>query len=217
MAEKTDLSLAVSETPKIGYVTSGPILSNGPQSAHQLARGGADSWPKLYADWDSYSIESKSLFLKCVCSWIAYFLTPFTSSCGTRKRVKIYWCVSVVPRPRCGPALDTNMYKGRTQNVGYMYYDLSFQKWAQKMKQNAITMNNNNESKNIQVKACILGPFWCCCCCVCVRTSHLQAKVILRRANALPDRLVPFWCKEYICVLYPALNGLWLVRRYKTK
>ena len=29
----------MSETPKIGYVASGPILSNGPQSAHQLARG----------------------------------------------------------------------------------------------------------------------------------------------------------------------------------
>ena len=71
------------------------------------------------------------------------------------KRVKIYWCVFVVPRPRRGPALDTNMYKGWTQKVGYMYYDLSFQKWAQKMKQNAITMNNNNESKYIQVKACI--------------------------------------------------------------
>ena len=67
MAEETDLSLAVSETPKIGYVTSGPILSNGPQSAHQLTRG-ADSGPKLYADWDSYSLESKSLFRKCVCS-----------------------------------------------------------------------------------------------------------------------------------------------------
>ena len=29
----------MSGTPKIGYVASGPILSNGPQSAHQLARG----------------------------------------------------------------------------------------------------------------------------------------------------------------------------------
>ena len=36
---ETDLSLAVSERPKIGYVASEPILSNGPQSAHQLARG----------------------------------------------------------------------------------------------------------------------------------------------------------------------------------
>ena len=39
MAEETDLSLAVSETPKLGYVTLGPILSNGPQSAPQLTRG----------------------------------------------------------------------------------------------------------------------------------------------------------------------------------
>ena len=30
----------MSNTPKIGYVASGPILSNGPQSAHQLAGGG---------------------------------------------------------------------------------------------------------------------------------------------------------------------------------
>ena len=29
----------MSETPKIGYVASGPILSNRPQSAHHLARG----------------------------------------------------------------------------------------------------------------------------------------------------------------------------------
>ena len=29
----------MSETPNIGYVASGPILSNGPQSAHQLGRG----------------------------------------------------------------------------------------------------------------------------------------------------------------------------------
>ena len=28
----------MSETTKIGYVGSGPILSNGPQSTHQLAR-----------------------------------------------------------------------------------------------------------------------------------------------------------------------------------
>ena len=28
-----------------------------------------------------------------------------------------------------------------------------------KLKQNAITMNNNNESENFQVKACILRPF----------------------------------------------------------
>ena len=36
-------------------------------------------------------------------------------------------------------------------------------------------------------------------------------------ATAFSDRLVSFWCKEYVCVLYPALNSLWLVRRYKTK
>ena len=35
--------------------------------------------------------------------------------------------------------------------------------------------------------------------------------------TALSDRLVPKRSKEYICVLYPVLNSLWLVRRYKTK
>ena len=37
-------------------------------------------------------------------------------------------------------------------------------------------------------------------------------------ATALSDRLVPFSCKEYYlsCIL-PKKNGLWLVRRYKTK
>ena len=44
------------------------------------------------------------------------------------KKVKIYRCVSVVPRSRRGPALDTNMYYGRTQKVGDMYNDISFQK-----------------------------------------------------------------------------------------
>ena len=39
VAEETDFSLGVSETPKISYMASGPILSNGPQSAHQFARG----------------------------------------------------------------------------------------------------------------------------------------------------------------------------------
>ena len=29
----------MSETPNIGYVAAGSILSNGPQSAHQLGRG----------------------------------------------------------------------------------------------------------------------------------------------------------------------------------
>ena len=39
VAEESNLCVAVSETTKIGYVVSGPILSNGPQSANQLARG----------------------------------------------------------------------------------------------------------------------------------------------------------------------------------
>ena len=62
MAEKTDLSLAVSETPKIGYVPSGTILSNGPQSALQLARGPIVDQNCMLAG-TSYSLESKVYFV----------------------------------------------------------------------------------------------------------------------------------------------------------
>ena len=49
--------------------------------------------------------------------------TIFQLMWDTKKSENILMCV------RCrGSALDTNMYYGRTQKVGYMYYDLSSQK-----------------------------------------------------------------------------------------
>ena len=47
---------------------------------------------------------------------------------------------------------------------------------------------------------------------VVVRTSH-QTKVILRQGRGLFRQTGAL----LMCILYPALNGQWLVRRYKTK
>ena len=52
----------MSGTPKIGYVASGPILSKGPQSALQLAKGPINDQNCMLAG-TSYSLESKVYFV----------------------------------------------------------------------------------------------------------------------------------------------------------
>ena len=76
------------------------------------------------------------------------------------------------------PAMDPPSIQICTK-VGRRRYDLSFQNEHKKLKQNAITINNNNESKNIHIKTLLV--------------------LLLRLC----------------CVLYLALNGLWLIRRCK--
>ena len=98
----------------------------------------------------------------------------------------------LIPRPLRGPTLDT-----KNSKVGRRRYDLSFQNWN-KMQQLWIT----TMSQNIQVKACIVyeDPFD-----VVVVVFVLERATKLRSywdgATVLSDRLVPFWCKEYICLV----------------
>ena len=81
----------MSETQKIGYVASGPILSNGPQSALQLTRGPIVDQNCMLAG-TNYSLESKVYFvnvyvgmsLNCLFSDTIYQLM------WEAKRVKIY-------------------------------------------------------------------------------------------------------------------------------
>ena len=74
----------------------------------------------------------------------------------TKKSENILMCV------RCpsAPPWSQYQYVQRSDAEGRLHVLQPFvSKMSTKMKQNAITMNNNNESKYIQVKACIFRPF----------------------------------------------------------
>ena len=118
----------MSETPKIGYVASGPILSNGPQSALQLARGPIVDQNCMLAG-TSYSLESKVYFVNVYARMSLNRLfsdTIYQLMWDTKKSENI-----LIPRPRRGPTLDTK----------------NLRPFVSKLKQNATAMNNNNESK----------------------------------------------------------------------
>ena len=197
----------MSETQKIGYVASGPILSSGSQSARQLARGPIVDQNCMLAGI-VILLNQKVYYVNVYArmSLNRLFSDTIYQLMWARKR---YWCVSVVPRPCRGPAFYTNI---RSDTKGTTFH---FTNERKKLKRKCNNYEYQQWVQSIQVKAWVFRPFWCCCC-ACVRTSH-QAKSYWDGATALSDSLVPFWCKEYICVLYPAVNVLLLVRRYKTK
>ena len=58
-------------------------------------------------------------------------------------------------------------------------------------------------SQNIQVKACIVyeDPFDVVVVVVFVLERATKLRSYLDGATALSDRLVPFWCKDYICLV----------------
>ena len=99
----------MSETPKIGYVASGPILSNGPQSALQLARGAIVKQNCMLAG-TSYSLESKVYFVHVYARMslnrlFSDTIYMYQLMWDTKKSENI-----LVPRPRRGPTLDTNKF-----------------------------------------------------------------------------------------------------------
>ena len=109
----------MSDTPKIGYVASGPNLSNGPQSALQLARGPIVDQNCMLAG-TSYSLESKVYFVNVYARMSLNRLfsdTIYQLMWDTKKSKNI-----LIPRPRRGPTLDT-----KNSKVGRRRYDLLFQ------------------------------------------------------------------------------------------
>ena len=72
----------------------------------------------------------------------------------TKKSENILMCVRCPSAPLW--SRPRYQYVQRSDAEGRLHVLRPFvSKMGTKMKQNAITMNNNNESKNIQVKACI--------------------------------------------------------------
>ena len=98
---------------------SGPILSNGPQSALQLARGPIVDQNCMLAG-TSYSLESKVYFVNVYARMSLNRLfsdTIYQLMWDTKKIENI-----LITRPRRGPTLDT-----KNSKVGRRRYDLSFQ------------------------------------------------------------------------------------------
>ena len=135
----------MSETLKIGYVASSPSYPMGLN--RPTSSLGADSCSKLYVGWDSYSLESKSLLRKCVCSHKLESLisdTIFQLMWDTKKSENILMymyvhCPSTPPWTRL-----RYQYVLRSDAEGRLHVLRPF---VSKLKQNAITMNSNNESK----------------------------------------------------------------------
>ena len=95
----------MSETPKIGYVAPGPILSNDPQSAHQLARGPIVDQNCMLARIVILS-NQKVYFVNVYARMSLNRLfsdTIYQLMWDTKKSENI-----LIPRPRRGPNLDTN-------------------------------------------------------------------------------------------------------------
>ena len=149
----------------------GPILSNGPQSTHQLTRGPIVDQNCMLAGI-VILLNQKVYFVNVYARMSLNRLfsdTIYQLMWETKKSENILMCVrypSVPPwtRPRY-------LYVLRSGAEGTTF---RFKNEHKKQKQNAITMNNNNESKIFRYKDC-----W-----VCDRTSH-QSKVILRRGHGL--------------------------------
>ena len=125
----------MSETLKIGYVASGPSYPMG---------------LKLYVGWDCYSLKSKSLLRKCVNVYARISLnrsftdTIFQLMWDTKKceNILMYMyvrCPSTPPWTRL-----RYQYVLRSEAEGRLHVLRPF---VSKLKQNAITMNSNNESK----------------------------------------------------------------------
>ena len=97
----------MSETPKIGYVAPGPILSNGPQSAHQLARGPIVDQNCTLAR--KVILSNQNVYFVNVYAHMSlnrlFSDTIYQLTWDTKKSENI-----LIPQPRRGPTLETNKF-----------------------------------------------------------------------------------------------------------
>ena len=97
----------MSDIPKIGYVSPGPTLSNGPQSAYQLARAPIVDQNCMLARIVILS-NQKVYFVNVYARMSLNRLfsdTIYQLMWDTKKSEHI-----LIPRPRRGPTLDTNEF-----------------------------------------------------------------------------------------------------------
>ena len=99
----------MSETPKIGYVAPGPILSNGPQSATNSLGGPIVHQNCMLARIVTCILSNQKVYFVNVYARMSlnrlFSDTIYQLMWDTKKSENI-----LIPRPRRGPTLDTNKF-----------------------------------------------------------------------------------------------------------